>query len=534
MLCLLFLQARFFIEFFFSINFPRLIIFFDYLIALFLICGFRFFIYSLVNLAKQSAQKKEQESKTIIFGAGETGGKLLQLIKDQENIIAFIDDNKNLQGQNLAGKKIYAFSELKKLIDKSKVEKLIIATPSITKSRLTDVFNALKNEPISIKIISSLYNPLEPQNLEIRSLSIEDLIGRAEVFPMQELLENGVQDKVIAITGAGGSVGRSICQVILAYRPKFIILIDNDEESLYLIENFLKDKNFTNYQTYLCDILSSKRLGDIFSAHSIDLLYHAAAYKHVNIVEQNPIEGVLVNVFGTMRVIQQFTQNKGKKFVLISTDKAINPLSTMGKSKRIAELVVFFLAKNPALDSEKQSFTIVRFGNVIYSSGSVIPRFEKLIKEKKPIQVTHKDAVRYFMSLREAATLVIQGSSLSKTNDIFHLDMGNPVKIYDLAYNLIRLHGYIPEEDIAIQIGGLKKEEKIVEESLVDSKTMEKTRHPKIYKVKEEQVPGAILDEQLAKLLYFVNDNNRQKVIETLDAILFQDMMHRNLKRPLH
>ncbi len=488
----------------------------------------RFFIHSLISEAKQSTKKK-QESKTIVFGAGETGGKLLQLISHQENIIAFIDDNKNLQGQNLAGIKIYSSSELEKIISKNKVEKLIIATPSITKNRLMELFDCLKTYPISIKIISSLYSSLEPQNLEIRNLSIEDLIGREEVTPMQHLLEKGVCDKVIAITGAGGSIGRSICQTILAYNPKFIILIDNDEESLYLIENFLKDKNFKNYQTYLCDILSLKKLEYIFSNHSIDLLYHAAAYKHVNIVEKNPVEGVLVNVFGTMRVLQKFLEYKGKKFVLISTDKAINPTSIMGKSKRIAELALLFLAKNPALNLEKQNFTIVRFGNVIYSSGSVIPRFEELIKKKKAIRVTHKDAVRYFMSLTEAATLVIQGSALSRTNDIFHLDMGSPIKIYDLAYNLIRLHGYIPEEDIAIQIGGLKKGEKIVEENLIDPKTMEKTQHPKIYRVKEEQLPGAILEEQLAKLLYFVSDNNKEKVVETIDSILFQEKIHRNL-----
>ena len=514
---------------FFIINFPRLIIIFDFLTAFALICGFRFFIYSLVNFAKQSSQKKTQQSKTIIFGAGETGGKLLQLIRTQEDVIAFLDDNKNLQGQNLAGIKIYSSNELEKLISKNKIAKLIITTPSITRNRLMELFDCLKNHPVSIKIISSLYSPLEPRNLKIRNLSIEDLIGREEVFPIQNLLEKEVNDRVIAITGAGGSIGRSICEIVIVYNPKLIILIDNDEESLYHIENFLKDKNFKNYQTYLCNILSLKKLEYIFSNHSIDLLYHAAAYKHVNIVEQNPVEGVLVNVFGTMRVLQKFIEHKGKKFVFISTDKAINPASIMGKSKKIAELVVLFLAKDPAFDLARQSFTIVRFGNVIYSSGSVIPRFEELIKEKKPIRVTHKDAVRYFMSLKEAATLVIQGSALSKNSDIFHLDMGSPVKIYDLAYNLIRLYGYIPKEDIAIQIGGLKKGEKIVEENLIDPKNMEKTQHPKIYKVKEEHLPSAILEEQFIKLLYFVNDNNKEKVIETMDSILFQEQKHQNL-----
>ena len=230
-----------------------------------------------------------------------------------------------------------------------------------------------------------------------------------------------------------------------------------------------------------------------------------------------------------LRVLQKFLEHKGKKFVFISTDKAINPVSIMGKSKKIAELVLLFLAKDSACGVEKQNFTIVRFGNVIYSSGSVIPRFEELIKEKKPIRVTHKDAVRYFMSLKEAATLVIQGSALSKTRDIFHLDMGSPVKIYDLAYNLIRLYGYIPKKDIDIQIGGLKKGEKIVEENLINPKNMEKTQHPKIYKVKEEHPPSAILEEQFTKLLYFVNDNNKEKVVETMDAILFQERMHQNL-----
>ena len=355
---IVFISAIFY-RVFFSINFPRLVIVIDYFIALFLLCGFRFFVYSLVNLAKQSSQRKELQPNTIIFGAGEMGGKLLQVISNQENVIAFIDDNQNLKGQNLAGIKIYTPSEFKQLNAKYKINKLIIAVPSIGKNRLMSLFDDLKTHSISIKIVSSLYSSLDPQNLKIRDLSIEDLIGREEIFPIQDLLEKGVQNKVIAITGAGGSIGRSICQTILAYNPKLIILIDNDEESLYLIENFLKDKNFKNYQTYLCDISSSKRLDYIFSNHSIDLLYHAAAYKHVNIVEQNPVEGVLVNVFGTMRVLQKFVEYKGKKFVLISTDKAINPTSVMGKSKRIAELVVLFLAKESAQDLEKQNFTIV-------------------------------------------------------------------------------------------------------------------------------------------------------------------------------
>ena len=227
---IVFISAIFY-RFLFSINFPRLIIVIDYLIALFLLCGFRFFVYSLVNLAKQSSQKKEQQPNTIIFGAGEMGGKLLQVIGHQENVIAFIDDNQNLKGQNLAGIQIHTPSEFKQLNSKYKIDKLIIAAPSINKNRLMLLFDDLKAHSISIKIVSSLYSSLEPQNLKIRNLSIEDLIGREEVFPMQDLLEKGVQNKVIAITGAGGSIGRSICQTILAYNPKFIILIDNDEAS---------------------------------------------------------------------------------------------------------------------------------------------------------------------------------------------------------------------------------------------------------------------------------------------------------------
>ena len=295
-----------------------------------------------------------------------------------------------------------------------------------------------------------------------------------------------------------------------------LILIDHSEIALYKIENLLNDKNFHNYKSYLCDISSISKIKKIFQAHNIDIVYHAAAYKHVNIIEKNPMEGIQTNVFGTWNIAQSFIQSQAKKFVLISTDKAVNPISIMGKTKKIAELAIRTLAKF----EKSKIFTIVRFGNVVNSSGSVIPRFMELIQKKKDLIVTHKNATRYFMTLQEAASLVIQAGQISKTNDIFHLDMGEAIKIYDIAYNLIRLYGYIPNQDIQIKIGKLAPNEKIYEENLLNIKNREKTSHPKIFKIKEAQISREIFEELFVQLKYFFNENDQPNALEIIENIL--------------
>lgn len=504
---------------FFDLSFPRLIIFLDYFIVLFFIIGVRFFIYSLIVFIKQKTQNSKKKNQTIIWGAGEIGSKISQFIKTTEVVAAFIDDNPALNKQTIGGIKIYNPAKLKSLLQNNNITKILIAIPSISQERLKGCFELLKDYPISIKTVLNNNNLINDIKFEFRDIHIEDLVGRTEVKPITELLEKSLTGKTIVITGVGGSIGNAICEIAIKYSPKMIVLIDNNEKSLYETINLFKDKNLKNYQAYLCDILSEKRLSEIFKTHPIDIVYHAAAYKHVNIVEKNPIEAIITNVFGTMKVLQQFIKCKtAKKFVLISTDKAVNPTSVMGQTKKVAEYVL----KSFAMVESTKTFTIVRFGNVIYSSGSVIPRFEKLIKTKQNLLVTHKNATRYFMSLDEAASLVIQASSLSKTNDIFHLDMGNPVKIYDLAYNLIRLHGLVPNKDIYIKIGNLLPGEKVEEENLIQNSNHERTKHPKIYRVRERSIPRAILDDQLTKLFFFANSNSPEKTKTILTEIVFK------------
>ena len=505
-----------------SLSFPLLIIIFDYFIAIFFICSYRFVIYSLTSIIKQSYQKEKQ---VIIFGAGITGSKLFQFIRDEETVAAFIDDNVALRGQTINGVTIYQLKEIKSLLAKKKISKLIIAVPAITKQRLLEIFEFFKPYPFFIQTVTKNYSPLRESSLSVRNMTIEDLIGRTEIQPKQELLEKSITGQTVAITGAGGSIGKAICKVVLKHSPKLVILIENNEFSLYEVENFFKDRGMKNYKSYLCSILSDDRLTEIFSNNSIDVIYHCAAYKHVNLVEANPVEGVLVNIFGTFKLLKKFIKYKCSKFVLISTDKAVNPTSIMGQTKKAAELIL----RSFSVNQPDKVFTIVRFGNVIYSSGSVIPRFEKLLREKKDLVVSHKNATRYFMSLSEAASLVIQASSLAKSNEIFHLDMGSPIKIYDLAYNLIRLHGQVPNKSIAIKIGELKPGEKIVEEDLIIPNKSQATEHPKIYKVKEEQVPRAILDEKLTKMFYFAKSNDRDSVRRILKDIIFQEQLHQNM-----
>ena len=508
---------------FYEVTFPRLILFFEYFAALFLLSAWRFLIVNLVVFIKQ--HKEQSNGEIIIFGAGAAGAKFLQLVAEKEKIAIFIDDKKELQQQTIGGIKIVSLENSKAILNSRNIRKVVIAIPSLNKQRLTEIFQFFSPYTVSIQTVDNIIDTFGAQAVEARNITIEDLIGRVEIQPKQEILQRSIQEKIILITGAGGSIGTALCQIIIQYKPKLLILLDNSEIALYKVENLLTDLGFVDYKSYLCDILAENRIKEIFACYPIDTVYHTAAYKHVNIIEQNPAEGVSVNVFGTWNIVQHFIQSEAKNFVLISTDKAVFPISIMGQSKRVAEIAVRYFAK---LEKNK-IFTIVRFGNVINSSGSVIPRFKKLIQNKKDLVVTHKEATRYFMSLLEAASLVIQAGEISNTNEIFHLDMGYPVKIYTLAYNLIRLYGYRPNQDIKIKIGKLHAGEKIHEADLIDAKNSQKTEHPKIFKIQEGQIPGEILDEYFLKLRYFLKRNELERALMIMQDILAQGNKHQDL-----
>jgi FlaA1/EpsC-like NDP-sugar epimerase len=520
---LLFLLITPFYTSFFEVIFPRLILFFQYFTALFFLSAFRFFLFNLIAYIRQAAKKEKK--KIAIFGAGVTGGKYLQLNADKEKTIIFIDDKRDLHGQTIDGVRIIDLQKSKNIFQKQNIEKLVIAVPSLSQKRLKEVFDFLRPFPVSIETVYNTASSLTGEKLGTRNITIEDLIGRTEIQPDKKIFSSSIQGKNILITGAGGSIGTSLCQIIMQFQPNLIILLDNSEIALYKIENLLRDANFTSFKSYLCDIASEQKVQKIFQDYAIDTVYHTAAYKHVNIIEKSVLEGVAVNIFGTWNIAQNFIQSNAKNFVLISTDKAVRPTSVMGKTKKIAELAIRSLAKF----EKTKIFTIVRFGNVILSSGSVVPRFIELINKKKTLMVTHEEATRYFMSLLEAASLVIQAGEMSERNEIFHLDMGEPVKIYDLAYNLIRLHGYRPHQDIKIEIGKLQPGEKIYEEDLIDRKLSQKTAHPKIFKIQESQLPREIFDELFLKLKYFLKDNDIENLKKIMEAILAQEKNQRRL-----
>ena len=496
---------------FFQATFPRLILFFQYFNALFLLSFSRFFIFNFIAYIKRNNEKLE---KIMIYGAKETANKLFFSILDKYQVVAFIDDKKELQGQSINGIKIINQQEAQQLLQKEVIKKVIIAILNITQNRIKEIFSFLRPYPISIERV---YNFTE-QKLEIKKVVIEDLIGRSEVQLQKEIFEKAITGKTILITGAGGSIGSTLCKIIIKYKPKLLILLDYSEIALYKIENVIKDIGFLSYEIYLCDIFHLDKIKNISQKYNIDTIYHAAAYKHVNIIEKNPMEGIRTNVFGTWNLVQVFLQSQAKNFVLISTDKAVNPISVMGKSKKLAEITL----QNMAKFTKSKIFTIVRFGNVINSSGSVIPRFIELIKKKQDLIVSHKNATRYFMTLKEASALVIQAGSMSKNNDIFHLDMGEAVKIYDIAYNLIRLYGHIPNQDIKIKIGKLAPNEKVVEENLLDIENSSETNHPKVFRVQEPQIPSQIFDELFIQLKYFFNQSNEKKALEVMDNILIK------------
>ena len=500
----------------FDVIFPRLILIFQYFIALFLLSSWRFFIFNFVEYIKKNIKKEKKE--IILFGAGTTGVKLLQVISEEYKVIAFIDDKKELQKQTINGIIIISLQAAENILKKNKIHKIIITIPSLSPTRLTEFFNFLKPFPVSIETIYNITDNFYGKKIQTRNITIEDLIGRNEIQPNQKIFIQSIQGKTILITGAGGSIGLSLCKIIMRFNPQLLILLDISEIALYKTENTLTDAGFHSYKSYLCDVCSAWKIKEVFENHNIDTVYHTAAYKHVNIIEHNPVEGIAVNIFGTCNIAQYFLQSSGKNFVLISTDKAVNPTSIMGKTKKIAELAIRSFGKF----EKSKVFTIVRFGNVLNSSGSVVPRFTELIEKKKNLTVTHKEATRYFMSLLEAASLVIQAGELSHQNEIFHLDMGKPIKIYDLAYNLIRLYGYQPQQDIKIKIGKLMPGEKIHEENLIPHNGTQQTEHPKIFKIQESQIPREIFDEYFLKLKYFSKDNDTKNLLLTIENILSQ------------
>ncbi|MBY4678740.1 nucleoside-diphosphate sugar epimerase/dehydratase [Marinobacterium arenosum] len=453
---------------------------------------------------------KRRKPNVLIFGAGPTGMELASaLLQGSEyHPVAFIDDDLRKQGTVRHGMRVHSMEQLESLLTRYEPVKILLAIKRLTQHDRLQLLNRLRDYPIEIQSIPSLEDLASgrAEISQIRDLDVEDLLGREPVPPQLELMAASIQDKNVMVTGAGGSIGAELCRQIIHQQPRRLLLFELNEYNLYRIERELR----ATIEAYELDIelvpaLGSvqrqNRLEGLMRNFQIETLYHAAAYKHVPIVEHNIIEGIRNNVFGTWYTAEAAIRCGVKNFVLISTDKAVRPTNVMGASKRMAEMVLQALA----LRQDDTRFTMVRFGNVLGSSGSVVPLFRDQIRHGGPVTVTHREITRYFMTIPEAAQLVIQAGALGGNGDTFVLDMGEPVKIVDLARNMIKLMGYSvrsekhPDGDIEIQFTGLRAGEKLYEELLIGD-NVSGTCHPKIMRAEENCLSWPEMDQLLRQL----------------------------------
>jgi len=452
----------------------------------------------------------------LIYGAGSAGHQLANSLLDSSGSIVrgFIDEDKKIIGGLIAGIEIFGQHSIAHLIEKYKISVIYLAIPSLNRSKRKKIISALSQYGVHVQTIPSLQQLISGESIDnIKELSIEDILGRDVVGHNEKLVNKISNNQNILISGSGGTIGSEISKQLLQNNPKKIILLENSEFALYRINNDLirisKELNISSTEIIpiLGNAADQNDMENIFTNHEIDTIFHAAAYKHVPIVESNPFAGVSNNVFSTLTLAKLAIKYSVSRFVLISTDKAVRPTNIMGASKRISELVLQNLASRK---SSKTIFSMVRFGNVLDSSGSVVPLFREQIRSGGPLSVTHKNITRFFMMISEASSLVIQAGSMAKGGEVFILDMGKPVKILDLAKNMIRLSGLEikdqenPDGDIEIVFTGLRPGEKLYEELLVSAKS-KKTKHPMIYSANEN----------------FYDDKRTQKILDELkNAIL--------------
>ena len=476
----------------------------------------------------QTILKRAERPKVFIYGAGQTGRQLAAaMINSQEmQISGFLDDDDRLHGHILNGQPIYNPVDLSSLVEVKNIDAVLLAMPGIERKRRNEILTQMREAHVAVRTLPNVTDLAQGKVSisDLRELDIDDLLGREPVTPNYILLAKNITQKIVLVTGAGGSIGSELCRQIIGLNPKKLLLIEQSEYALYKIHQELEQKILERpiiIVPLLATAQDSVRINEIFSTWRPETVFHAAAYKHVPLVEHNPAEGVKNNVMGTVSTAQAAIESGVKNFVLISTDKAVRPTNVMGASKRLAEMVLQALSQAQGITR----FTMVRFGNVLGSSGSVVPKFRQQIREGGPVTLTHPDITRYFMTIPEAAQLVLQAGAMAKGGDVFVLDMGQPVKIFDLVLKMISLSGMTlkdrdhPEGDIAIEITGLRPGEKLYEELLIGDNPMP-TSHPRIMKANEDFIEWAKLKDQLGALEVALNANDINLIL-----VMLQDLV---------
>jgi FlaA1/EpsC-like NDP-sugar epimerase len=456
-------------------------------------------------LANYFFSNKKHEKRVVIYGAGSAGIQLASALRVSKEMhpIAFVDSNTTLQNTFIGGIKVLHPKKLIRLASRGKVDEVLIAMPSASKLTLKNLLKEIEQLSVKVRILPGLADLAQGKVLvsELKEVDVSDILGRLEVEANQRLIDKDLQGKVVLITGAGGSIGSEIARQVASNKPRKLIILDSSEYALFNLKNEIEELNpKVNLYSILANVTNKNRILEIFKVFEVNTVYHAAAYKHVPLVEENPFEAISNNIYGTKVCAEAAIEANVETFVLISTDKAVRPTNIMGATKRFAELILQSLATNPIT-----RMTMVRFGNVIGSSGSAIPLFQKQIKDGGPVTVTHPDVIRYFMTIPEAAELVIQAGAMGRGGDVFVLDMGEPVKIYELAKRLIKLSGMEvidethPEGDIEIRFTGLRPGEKLYEELLIGD-NVSTTEHKRILKAQEEHLPYETLKSLMDQL----------------------------------
>lgn len=482
---------------------------------------FRMFVRWLFEKAYKSGINTNLNTQVVIFGAGRTGTATANtLISGTRKyyIKGFIDDDPNLQGKTIFGQKIYGREKQEYVIKYKDIDQLIIATNRINTERKNEIFELCHANNVKVLTVPPIKTWTEGklQPNQITEIQIEDLLGREEININREIISQEMQNKTILITGAAGSIGSEIVRQLSVYSSR-LILLDQAETPLYHIENEITNK-YPQIEKHIeiADVRDKKRLRDIFEKYNIEIVFHAAAYKHVPMMERAPYEAASVNIIGTKNVADLSQEFNAEKFIMISTDKAVNPTNVMGATKRYAEI---YIKQLDAQKKGKTKFITTRFGNVLGSNGSVIPLFKQQILKGGPLTVTHKDITRYFMTIPEASRLVLEAATMGQGGEIFLFDMGKPVKILDLAERMIKLSGLKPYEDIDIVFSGLRSGEKLYEELLCESENTLPTYHKKIFKAKHQEIDLELVRISVEQMQEILKENNANQDFDIVSNI---------------